>query len=131
MCNRMDGLLPRNKYCKGIKYKEHGQTTMKFQNFGKYGRFYCSKCRRSQSLLYRTWFAQIHTPITKIFSIMYSFCEGYSYKKCQKETLEDENDTPFSETTIAAWIYKFKNKVRIYMRKNTSRVTYSSLCPTQ
>uniref|UniRef100_A0A1I8BRT4 Uncharacterized protein n=1 Tax=Meloidogyne hapla TaxID=6305 RepID=A0A1I8BRT4_MELHA len=101
--SKNNGLLQKKIYCSGQKYKIHRKTMMKFQNFDKYGRFYCSKCRRTQSLLHGTWFAQIHTPITKIFSIMYSFCEGYSYKKCQKETLEDENDTPVSETTIAAW----------------------------
>uniref|UniRef100_A0A1I8BBR7 Uncharacterized protein n=1 Tax=Meloidogyne hapla TaxID=6305 RepID=A0A1I8BBR7_MELHA len=70
--SKNNGLLPQNKYCKGIKYKEHGQTTMKFQNSGKYGRFYCSKCRRTQSLLHGSWFAQIHTPMTKIFRYKFS-----------------------------------------------------------
>ncbi|KAL7072219.1 hypothetical protein ACQ4LE_009007 [Meloidogyne hapla] len=60
-------LLQQTKYCSGQKYEIHRKTLMKFQNFGTYGRFYCSKCRRTQSLLQNTWFAQLHTPITKIY----------------------------------------------------------------
>ena len=35
---------------------------------------------------------------------MYSFCEGYSYKKCQKETMADETDKILGTDTIAAWL---------------------------
>ena len=65
--SKKNGLLPTTRYCNGTKYRTHIKTTMKFQNYGKYGRFYCSKCRRTQSLLKGTWLAQIHTPITRIF----------------------------------------------------------------
>uniref|UniRef100_A0A1I8BGP1 DDE_Tnp_IS1595 domain-containing protein n=1 Tax=Meloidogyne hapla TaxID=6305 RepID=A0A1I8BGP1_MELHA len=40
-------LLQQTKYCSGQKYEIHRKTLMKFQNFGTYGRFYCSKCRCS------------------------------------------------------------------------------------
>ena len=72
--SKQKGLIPQGRWCIGATFKKHRKTAMKCEKNGKYERFRCPNCRRSESILRNTWFSQIHvTSISKIYRFITNY----------------------------------------------------------
>lgn len=95
------GLVPKFKKC-----GRHRSEMTFFADSG-FGRFRCSKCKKTVSKASGTLFEKAHLKPDQVAMIIYGFAHDWSHEDCQREsvdlTLTADDQTAFGSDTISAW----------------------------